>query len=244
LARFRTIALSYKTTVNKGTLSIKIQDAQGQIIWQIELKEGQSGSTKIPIRQAGKHTVVVEAMNTGGSFDVKIEIFPLIPARVVDMYKAGEGALRAKILSSVTVVNEEPSPELNSGELMRYLAETVWFPTALLPGEGVDWTPIDENSAVATLNHKGTGVSLTFHFNSRNEVERVTAKNRPREVDGTFEPTPWMGNFRNYQVRNGMLIPIDGEVEWILPEGDLSYWRGHLQGIEYQPTIQSFETQE
>jgi hypothetical protein len=31
-----------------------------------------------------------------------------------------------------------------------------------------------------------------------------------------------------------MLIPLDGEVAWNLPEGDLCYWRGHLVEIEHQ----------
>jgi hypothetical protein len=171
----------------------------------------------------------------GFVWDARVEIVPLFPVRVVDMYKAGKGARRGRILSSVPVTNAEPSPELNSGELMRYLAETVWFPTALLPGEGVDWVPVDEQSARATMEHRGTTASLVFHFNSQNEVERVLAGNRSREVGGAFEPTPWTGHFSNYQVRNGMLIPIDGEMEWNLPGGDLSYWRGHLAEIEHEP---------
>ena len=169
----------------------------------------------------------------GFVWDASFEIVPLVPVRVVDLYKAGEGALRAKILSTIPIVDAKPSPEMNSGELVRYLAETVWFPTALLPGEGVDWAPIDEHSARATLNHNGTTVSLVFYFNIRNEVERVFAESRYREVDGAFEPTPWTGHFSNYQVRNGMLIPIDGKVAWNLPGGDLSYWRGHLEEIEF-----------
>ena len=88
----------------------------------------------------------------GFVWDARVAILPLVPVRVVDMYKAGKGTLRAKILSSVPVADAEPSPELNSGELMRYLAETVWSPTALLPGEGVDWVPIDEQSARATID--------------------------------------------------------------------------------------------
>jgi hypothetical protein len=171
----------------------------------------------------------------GFVWDAKIEMMPLVSVRVVDMYKDGEGVLRAKVLSTVSVVDEGPGIEINSGELMRFLAEMVWFPTALLSSEGVEWAPIDDESARATLAHGGTSVSLVFHFNSRNEVDRVFAENRYRKVDGTFEPTPWTGYFRNYQVRNGMLIPIDGEVEWNLPEGNLSYWRGHLDEIEHKP---------
>ena len=37
------------------------------------------------------------------------------------------------------------------GELMRFLAEAAWYPTALLPSQGVRWQGADERSAFATL---------------------------------------------------------------------------------------------
>jgi hypothetical protein len=204
------------------------------------LTEGQPYVRRVRLRQSGefrtgdaadswKPFTAIQHFTTdppGFVWDAKIEMVPLVSVRVVDMYKNGEGALRAKVLSTLSVVDEGPGVEMNSGELLRYLAETVWFPTALLPGEGVEWTLIDGESARATLTHRGTTVSLVFHFNSRNEVDRVFAESRYRSVDDYF---------RNYQVRNGMLIPIEGEVEWNLPEGNLPYWRGYLEEIEYEP---------
>jgi len=32
-----------------------------------------------------------------------------------------------------------------------------------------------------------------------------------------------------------MLIGLDGEVAWNLPDGDLSYWRGRIEEIEHRP---------
>jgi hypothetical protein len=55
-------------------------------------------------------------------------------------------------------------------------------------------------------------------------------------IKPTFLLQPFQaGRFINYQERNGMLIPLDGEVAWNLPDGDLSYWRGRIEAIEYQP---------
>jgi hypothetical protein len=31
-----------------------------------------------------------------------------------------------------------------------------------------------------------------------------------------------------------MRVPIDGEVGWMLPEGPLPYWRGHIAKIVYE----------
>jgi hypothetical protein len=170
----------------------------------------------------------------GFVWNARIRIVPLLSVRVLDKYWRGQGALRARLLSVIPIVDQGPNKEMNAGELLRYLAEAVWFPTAFLPGEGVEWEPIGESSARATLSHGDTEVSLIFHFNERDEVIRVTSESRYRNVDGSLEPTPWSGYFRNYQNRSGMLIPLDGEVEWNLQEGNLPYWRGHVTEIEHR----------
>jgi len=45
--------------------------------------------------------------------------------------------------------------------------------------------------------------------------------------------TPWSGSFRKYEDRHGSRIPVEGEVEWQLPEGSLPYWKGQLTEIQY-----------
>ncbi|GAB4544215.1 MAG: hypothetical protein Kow0063_37860 [Anaerolineae bacterium] len=170
----------------------------------------------------------------GFVWDASIKMAPLVPVRVVDMYKSGQGALQARILSTLAVADARGAPELDEGELMRYLGESAWFPTALLPGQGVTWTAIDDRSARATIEHGGTRASLIFTFNARDEVESIHAPGRARQVNSGYEPTPWTGYWRNYQERNGMLIPTQGEVAWNLPDGDLTYWRAHLEAIDYE----------
>ncbi|MDY6764586.1 MAG: DUF6544 family protein [Halobacteria archaeon] len=169
----------------------------------------------------------------GFIWDAKIKVAPLVPVRVLDMYKNGEGSLQGKLLSLFTVAKAKPSPGMSSGELIRYLGERIWFPTSLLPSEGVEWEPIDDSSARATLEHKGTTASAVFHFNDRNEVERVVSEGRYRQEEDGFEP--WTGYFRDYEERNGMLVPLDAEAEWNMPDGDLPYWRGSVEEIEHRP---------
>jgi hypothetical protein len=48
---------------------------------------------------------------------------------------------------SETLVNLRGTPEIAQGELMRFLAEAAWYPTALLPSQGVQWKAIDDFSA-------------------------------------------------------------------------------------------------
>jgi hypothetical protein len=163
-----------------------------------------------------------------------VRVAPLTSATVRDLYRDGSGSARVSLFGLVPLGRADPAPELNEAELMRYLAEAVWCPTALLPAEGVEWDAIDDRSARATLEHGGATASLVFHF-AHGEVTRVHAEGRYRRVDGDFVPTPWTGRWRDYQRRGGVLVPTAGEVVWHLPDGDLTAWRGRVTDIEHRP---------
>jgi hypothetical protein len=51
-------------------------------------------------------------------------------------------------------------------------------------------------------------------------------------MDGTN--MPWCGRFWEYSVRNGMLIPLEGEVGWEHPEGTRLYFKGEFTEINYE----------
>lgn len=170
----------------------------------------------------------------GFVWNASVEMIPWLPVRVVDAYQDGSGILRARMGGILTVAKPAPGLELDEGELMRYLAEAPLYPTALLPEMGVRWTPIDDRSARATLEDRGTTASLVFHVNDRNEVEHVTGQRAFATDDGTYEYRPWRGYWKNYEEREGMHVPIDGEVAWVHSEEEVSYWRGHVDTVEYQ----------
>jgi len=92
---------------------------------------------------------------------------------------------------------------------------------------------IDDSSALATLTDSGITVSLEFDFNEIGEIMGVYTSGRYREVNGKYELTPWFGSFRKYEDRHGIRIPVEGEVEWQLPEGSLIYWKGRITEIQY-----------
>jgi len=80
----------------------------------------------------------------------------------------------------------------------------------------------------------GTRVSLDFTFSPGGEIVRAYTPARPRDVGGTDVPTPWECRYRDYRWVDGVRIPGAGEVEWILPEGRLAYWRGRVVRVEYE----------
>jgi hypothetical protein len=168
----------------------------------------------------------------GFVWDATIRMAPIVGVRVRDSYRGGEGAMRASVAGLIPVVDEAGTPEMASASLMRYLAEAVWLPTALLPGPHLRWEPISDSAARATLTDAGVTVSVDFHFGPRGEIVRATA-DRYRDVDGVGVLTPWAGSFGDYAVLDGMQVPMHGEVAWELPEGTLTYWRGHIERVDY-----------
>jgi hypothetical protein len=116
---------------------------------------------------------------------------------------------------------------------MRFFAEAAWYPTALLPSQGVTWSARDDTSATATLREGPHRLTLTFHFGPDGLVQRVRAEARGRTVGSQIVPTPWEGRWSDYQRRDGMQVPMTGEVAWLLPEGDLPYWRGTITDLRY-----------
>jgi hypothetical protein len=175
----------------------------------------------------------VSVQPTGFVWDASIRMAPLMKVRVRDVYVAGQGSVEGKAFSLVPVAEARDRAELNAGALQRYLAERVWLPTALLPSEGVKWRAIDNNRALATLTDLGTTVSLVFHFSDTGEITGVFTPERYQEVDGKYELTPWSGHYRNYKEREGMRIPVEGDAEWFLQDGNMPVWRGRIVEVKY-----------
>jgi hypothetical protein len=169
----------------------------------------------------------------GFLWDARIRMAAILPFYVRDGYVADEGAMYGTLAAIVPVVNQRGTPVMASGELLRYLAEAVLFPTALLPRGGISWSSLSGNTARVTLADGHTTVSCDVSFGERGEIVGITAL-RYRDADGNSELTPWFGRWSDYHRVAGMMIPMVGQVEWILPEGPLPYWRGRIVKAQYE----------
>jgi hypothetical protein len=176
-------------------------------------------------------TQLVTTQHLGFDWDARIQMAPGVNAFVHDSYILGEGKLHASLLGLLTVANVGNTPQAAQGELLRFFAEMPWYPTALLPSQGVRWEAIDHTSARATLTDGATTVSLVFQFNAEGAIETMRAEARNRDALTTM---PWNGRFWEYAVRNEMLIPLQGEVGWEYPEGTRLYYKGKVTEINYE----------
>lgn len=170
----------------------------------------------------------------GFVWNARISIIPGLSVRVHDAYVAGEGILHPAVMGLFSLTGLRGTPEVAQGELMRFFAETAWYPTALLPSQGVSWSPVDELSADATLEDGPLRVTLRFVFNAAGLIESIRAEGRGRTVGTAVVMTPWEGRYSDYQEREGMQVPFAGEVAWLTAEGRRPYWRGAIRSASYE----------
>lgn len=179
----------------------------------------------------------VTTRRPGFVWDGRIAMLPGVAAHVHDAYIAGRGLLQAALAGAVPLVHLAGSRELDEGELMRWFAEAAWYPTALLPTQGVHWEAVDERSARGTFRDGPHALTLTFFFDAEGLMTGVRAEARGRLVDGRSVPTPWEGRWSDHQWRDGLRVPTRGEVAWLRPEaegGRQPYWRGEVTALRYE----------
>ena len=145
-----------------------------------------------------------------------------------DMYIAGKGRLIVSLFSLLSIVNAQ-GEKYNQGELLRWLGESVWFPTNLLPDENLQWTPIDSLSAKLIFNYKGLSLFYIVRFNVSGEIIQMETK---RYMDEENLET-WIIKLSDYKAINGIVIPTKAEVMWRLKAGDFSYAKFNVKRIEY-----------
>lgn len=139
-------------------------------------------------------------------FSATTPVLPGIWARAYDYFANGEMEMKAKILSTLTVVDERETPELNVISLRRWLLESPLYPHALLPGGPVSWEPVSETSARAVVTADGLRASMIVHFAEGGAITHMVA-----EEDGDLT-TPYHGSGElvsrtDYRELGGIMIP-------------------------------------
>jgi hypothetical protein len=212
------------------------------------LTDGQPIVTAVTLTQSGifnlgktadqwKHFTATKRFTTtrpGFVWNANITMLPGVPVRVVDAFIAGNGLLRPTILGLYGLGTMQGTGEIARGELLRHFAESVWFPTALLPSQGVVWQAVDDTSATATMTDGPISVTMLFRFEADGLISAIHVDGRATTVGTETVLMPWECRMSNYQTRDGMRVPLTGEVLYITPLGEKPYFKGTIETVAYE----------
>jgi hypothetical protein len=169
----------------------------------------------------------------GFVWNARIAMFPGVPVRVTDSYVGGSGLLHPTVLGLFSVGTLQGEGEIAKAELMRWFAEAVWYPTALLPSQGVRWAAVDATSARATMTDGPLTLTMLFRFGGDGLIASVHAEGRSGTIKGVAVMMPWECRLSQYQTRDGMQVPMTGEALYLTPRGERSYFTGTVSQITF-----------
>lgn len=194
-----------------------------------------SGQFRRPLTQDFHPTSARQVIASGVPalmFSATTPIVPVVWARAYDFFADGEMEMKAKILSTFTVVDEKQTPVLNQISLRRWLLESALYPTALLPGGAVAWEALDGRSARAVVTWGGMRASMVAHFAPDGRMTHMQA-----EADGDLT-TPYHGSGEhvarsNYQQVGPQMIPMDFTISRMAGGRLHPFWQGRIDSIRF-----------
>jgi hypothetical protein len=163
-----------------------------------------------------------------------VKMAPFLYLSGIDTFKDGKGKMKILFLSLFSVVESE-GPEMDTGTMMRFLAEMPWFPIAAL-NSYIQWEEINDSSAKATMTNKGISVSGIFYFNENGDIIKFIGK-RYREVSGDYVLSDWGGSYKEYKVFEGIRIPSKSDIFWVEEAGEFKWFKCEITEIEYNKPL-------
>jgi len=165
----------------------------------------------------------------GFVWTTSVRMLRVVPLVGRDTYAGGHGRMLIVAAALVPVV-DATGFKIDEGALLRFLGELIWFPSAAL-AEYVDWSPVDDRSALATMTYGGISASARFHFDAHDRVDLVEAE-RYFGGDPSSQRAPWVIPLTAWARFDGVTVPVAGEVTWALPDGVFSYYRWRITALE------------
>lgn len=206
---------------------------------------GKSKITSARIKQKGKMKIqlhgrwmkveayqFVRITDPGFLWIADVEAIPYIHLAGRDKYVDGQGHMLIKLLSLITVADSK-GKEINQGSLLRYLAETVWYPSAALE-KYITWEEIDNTTVKATMRFGGIAASGEFAFNKMGEPVRFEAERYYDREDGATLET-WVIDIdeESFKTFGNYRVPTKAAITWELSGGDFTWFRLEITDISY-----------
>lgn len=164
--------------------------------------------------------------------DVKMNSMMSFQGR--DKLENGKGQMLIKLNSVIKVVDEQ-GEKLNEGTLQRYLGEMVWFPSLAL-SPYIRWEEVDDTTAIARMNYKGTTGSGTFYFNQEGDFIRFSAM-RYKGNEAGAKRYEWVLLVDEHQTFEGIKVPSEMTATWKLENEDWTWLKLKIEDIRYNENV-------
>lgn len=142
-----------------------------------------------------------------------------LPLRGVDRYLDGRGGMRIEVAGLVPIV-DAAGPTIDQGTLVRFLAETIWFPSAALEPY-LRWEAMDEHAVRARIVVGGVEAEGVFHIDDAGDPVRFEAR---RYRDDVLEDWIVENDPAGFATLDGVRVPTRSTITWRAADGKTWTW--------------------
>ena len=175
----------------------------------------------------------IDARQSGFLWEARFRTARVVPMVVVDAYEERRGRLVVKLGGAVPLVNSR-GPELDRGELQRYLAYASLCPPMLAANERLVWTAAGAQTLRVRDADDSTGATVDYEIGEEGCPIRSRAE-RPRAVGKKPIPTLWAATGLEFCERDGLFVATRLEAAWLLPGGWFTYFREEVTSFIAEP---------
>ncbi len=161
----------------------------------------------------------------------EVDFMPMVNMVGRDKFVNGKGEMLIKLASIVPVVNEADNEKINSGTMIRYMAEIIWFPSAAL-NDYIKWETIDERTAKATFTADNKSVSGIFKFSEEGRMISFEAQ-RYYGAGKKANQETWLVKVDAYKTFNDYTIPSRCKIVWRLKDADFEWLALEVFDVKY-----------
>lgn len=161
---------------------------------------------------------------------VDVKMNSLLNFQGRDKFEDGKGEMLIKLNALINIVNEK-GDKLSEGTIQRYLGEMVWFPSLAI-SPYMSWEELNDSTAKATMDYKGTKGSGTFYFNSDGDFVKFSAM-RYMGNDPDARRHEWVLLANEYKTFEGIKVPAKMTASWKLDTGDWTWLKLEIVDIKY-----------
>ncbi len=148
-----------------------------------------------------------------------------IPFEGLDALIGGAGSMKG-VLAKGFILFNYTGREMDQSSLVTFLSECLFTPTAALQSY-IQWDPIDDSHAKATISYRDIHACGIFTFNESGEMLSFWTDDRAVALDdGTNKQVKWSVQCGEYIEVDGVARPTAFQAIWHYDDGDLTYFNG------------------
>ncbi|MCQ4924384.1 hypothetical protein NE686_14875 [Tissierella carlieri] len=155
-----------------------------------------------------------------------------IPLQAKDSVLDGFGSMTG-VLAKQFQLFRSTGAEMDQGQLITALADAVYMPSLFLQ-EYVSWTVVDSCTVEGEISWKGVTAKGRFTFDNNGNIIRFDTNDRYMDENGKGSSlVPWYVTYSDYKEQNGYFQPGSVSVNWMLPDGDDTYFVSDHIDVQY-----------